>query len=141
MAGRPLKFGSVEELEKAIEDYFKNTPEDRQCVTGLALHLDTSRKVLCEYEDERPAYSNAIKKAKARVEHAYELRGMAKGRTYDIFTLKNMGWDDKSQTDLTSGGEKIVTNVIVYDKGDLNSVPIHTKILPTPGTSGEGSRS
>ena len=43
MRGRPLKY-TKEELETLIESYFLETPMDNQTITGLALHLDTSRE-------------------------------------------------------------------------------------------------
>lgn len=105
--GRPLKFGTAEEIESKANEYFNSTPQNLWTITGLALALDTSRKVLQEYQDERPEFSNTIKRIKAKIEHAYELRGMEKGTAFDIFRLKNMGWRDKTETDITSGGDKI----------------------------------
>jgi len=33
MAGRPLKFKTVEELEKKIDSYFNNTPKEEWTIT------------------------------------------------------------------------------------------------------------
>ena len=93
MRGRPLKY-TKEELETLIESYFLGTPIDNQTITGLALHLDTSRETLMNYE-ERDDFFDTIKKAKDKIEHAYELRGIKVGNAFDIFRLKNMGWKDK----------------------------------------------
>ena len=93
MRGRPLKY-TKEELETLIESYFLETPIDNQTITGLALHLDTSRETLMNYE-ERDDFFDTIKKAKVKIEHAYELRGIKVGNAFDIFRLKNMGWKDK----------------------------------------------
>ena len=98
--GRPLKFQSVELLQAGIDDYFEITPVEQQCITGLAVHLDTSRVTLCDYE-HKDKFTNTIKKAKERIGLVYELRGIGKGRSYDIFTLKNMGWKDKQEIDQT----------------------------------------
>jgi len=100
-AGRPLKFKTVKELEDKIDAYFKDTPKDEWTITGLALALDTSRKVLCEYDD-KDEYSNTIKKAKLKVENGYEIDLKKSGRTGSIFALKNFGWVDKQ--DLGIGG-------------------------------------
>ena len=96
--GRPLKFKTNEELSEKIEEFFAVTPMEEQTITGLALHLDTTRELLCDYalKDE---FSDTIKKAKLKVEHAYEIRGMEKGTSFDIFRLKNMGWKDKQETE------------------------------------------
>ncbi len=113
-AGRPLKFKTVKDLQGKIDQYFEDTPEDEWTITGLALELDTSRKVLCEYEDDRPEYSNAIKKAKLMVENGYEKDLKKSGRSGTIFALKNFDWRDKSETDVTSGGEKLDGFIIKY---------------------------
>ena len=106
-----MKFKTVEELEQKIDDYFKNTPVEEWTITGLAIALDTSRKVLVEYSD-RDEYSNAVKKAKTLVEYSYELDLKKHGRSGTIFALKNFDWKDQTQTDLTSKGEKIES---IYD--------------------------
>ncbi len=48
--GRPLKFQTVEELQAAIDGFFKECDQKQKpyTITGLALALDTSRKLLCE---------------------------------------------------------------------------------------------
>lgn len=107
--GRPLKFQTEEELKKQIDAYFADTPKDEWTITGLALALDTSRKVLCEYED-RDEFSNTIKKAKLKVENGYEIDLKKHGRTGTIFALKNFDWKDKTETDLTTGGQPISWN-------------------------------
>lgn len=105
-AGRPLKFQSEEELSKKIEEYFEITPEGQRTITGLAVHLDTSRETLCNYE-KKEQFFDAIKKGKDRVELDYELSLRKQGRSGDIFGLKNFGWRDKTETDITSGGKPI----------------------------------
>jgi hypothetical protein len=104
--GRPLKFETVEILQEKIDLYFATIPQEEWTITGLALALDTDRHTLINYE-EREEYFHTIKKAKEMVHNAYELDLRKKGRSGDIFALKNFGWTDKQETDLTSGGEKI----------------------------------
>lgn len=120
-AGRPLKFQSAEELEDKINEYFEVTPEGTRTITGLAVHLDTSRKTLMEYEtreDKLPELSNAIKKGKDRVEMDYELSLRKQGRSGDIFGLKNFGWRDKTETDITSKGDKVIGINYIIPDGD-----------------------
>lgn len=122
--GRPLKFKDNVELQIAIDAYFNDTPKDEWTITGLALALDTSRKVLCEYEDDRPQFSNTIKKAKLRVENGYEIDLKKSGRSGTIFALKNFDWRDKTETDLTSKGDKIVfVPAELLDKHDFTRSP------------------
>lgn len=104
--GRPLKFESVEEVQAKIDEFFKITPIDEQTITGLALHLGTYRSVLMDYEtgkhDSDQDFSNAIKKAKARIANEYEKRLIKRGNAGDIFALKNFGWTDKQEIEQTT---------------------------------------
>lgn len=112
--GRPLKFGTVEELQSKIEDYFESCHNaEGECVrpltiTGLAVALDTSRRVLLAYEHERDEYSNTIKKAKQRIENfAEEALYTNKQTAGVIFNLKNnYGWVDKQEVDQTIGNRQ-----------------------------------
>ena len=107
-AGRPLKFQSVEELQERIDFYFANTPKEEWTITGLALELDTSRKVLMEYE-EKEEFSNTIKRAKCKIENIYELRGWKNPSSMAIFALKNFDWKDKSESELYGkGGQALI---------------------------------
>lgn len=99
-AGRPLKFKTPELLQAAVDDYFNSLVGSPigATITGLAIHLGTFRDVLCDYQ-ERDEFTNTIKAAKQRVEHAYEQRLINQGRAGDIFALKNFGWKDKHETE------------------------------------------
>lgn len=100
MAGRPKKFQSVEELQKKIDGYFLDclTNDEPVTVTGLCLWLDTTRDVLMDYQND-DEFSYTIKKAKQRIEHAYEKRLIRRGNAGDIFALKQFGWTDKQEID------------------------------------------
>jgi hypothetical protein len=112
-AGRPLKFESVEALQTAIDKYFDSIKEpvvlgdnvyfEPATITGLALALDTTRETLCNYED-RPEFSDTVKRAKLRVEH-YAEKQLYLGRSASgpIFALKNFGWRDTQ--DFNHGGQ------------------------------------
>lgn len=104
--GRPLKFKSVEDLEKKIEAYFVSVVPRQYTITGLAMALDVDRDTLLNYED-RPEFFGTIKRAKTRIEWGYELTLRERGSSGDIFGLKNFGWTDKSEQDITSKGEQI----------------------------------
>ena len=117
--GRPLKFNSLEELKSRIDSYFTDTKQEEWTVTGLALALDTSRETLMNYEDKEE-YFDTIKKAKEMVHNAYEIDLRRKGRSGDIFALKNFGWTDKTEQDITSGGEPLRSNTIIVKRMDSN---------------------
>ena len=98
--GRPLKFQSVEEMEEKIQDYFNNTKEEELTITGLALALDTDRHTLINYQN-KDEFFHTIKKAKTRIENSYEKSLRKNGRTGDIFALKNFGWHDKVENEIS----------------------------------------
>lgn len=107
--GRPPKWQSPEQVQVLIDLYFASTPESEWTITGLALALDTFRSTLIDYE-EKDEFYYTIKKAKEKVHNSYEKDLRAKGRSGDIFALKNFGWSDKQEIDHTSKGEKITNS-------------------------------
>ena len=72
-----MKFKTPEELQAKVDAYFAATPIEKQSITGLALALETTRDVLCDYQ-EKEGYSYIVKIAKLRVELACEVMGMEK---------------------------------------------------------------
>ena len=100
MAGRPPKWETPEQLQKQIDKYFLDCEANNEplTITGLALALDTYRDVLMDYQN-KDEFSYTIKKAKQRIENAYEKRLIANGRSGDIFALKNFGWVDKQEVE------------------------------------------
>lgn len=122
MAGRPRKYETAEALEQAIEDYFNpvvSTKINTKCgpeelpaiterelnpnptITGLALHLGfESRQSFYDYEKEGE-FSYAIKRARLTIESKYEEKLYGQACTGAIFALKNFGWHDKTQQDIT----------------------------------------
>jgi hypothetical protein len=117
-AGRPLKFKTPEELQIKIDKYFDETPQEECTITGLAMALDTYRDLLCNYE-ERDEFYDTIKKAKQRVENAYEKRLIKRGSGGDIFALKNFGWVDKREIDQDIKGSITISE---EDKKMLKSI-------------------
>ena len=127
--GRPLKFKNDKKLQEVIDLYFKETPKDEWTITGLAMALDTSRKVLCEY-GHKNEFSNTIMKAKLKVENGYEIDLKKSGRVGTIFALKNFDWRDKNETDITTGGEMITGFNYVKDNSNNSAV---TETTPSLG--------
>lgn len=118
-AGRPPKWENPEQVQVLIDDYFANTSEEEWTVTGLALALDTYRDVLIRYE-EKDEFYNTIKKAKEKVHNAYEKDLRKKGRSGDIFALKNFGWKDQQQVDQTTNGKDLPTPILYVPTNDCN---------------------
>ena len=106
--GRPLKFKTVKELQKKIDEYFAERDSKRlpYTVSGLALALDTNRQTLLEYQGEvagrekkDPGYADTIKRAKLKCEeYAESMLYLGKNAAGPIFNLKNnYGWKDEKQ--------------------------------------------
>lgn len=124
--GRPLKFPTVEILQKKIDDYFAScwrkeydangnpltNPETGEyvkkqtapyTVSGLAVYLGTFRATLMDYT-ERDEYYNTIKEAKEKC-YAYveDYLFTGKNPVGAIFSLKNnYGWTDVTKIDATT---------------------------------------
>lgn len=144
--GRPSQYNTAEELILAVENYFEwvkgesievldeksgqmfpqwvRHPEPIT-VTGLALYLGfESRQSIYDY-GEKGEFSYVIKNARLRVENAYEKNLYSNSPTGSIFALKNMGWKDKHEQEISGpGGTPLV------------SAPIEVHIVS--GTKSEG---
>jgi len=112
-AGRPRIYNNVDELAEMVESYFVQPdvstgelkPINKPTVTGLALHLGFADKTtLYEYRD-RPELSYPIKKALTLIEKYHEEALGDNNVAGRIFALKNMGWKDKTETELSGGLE------------------------------------
>ena len=130
--GRPLKFKNLEDLVTKADAYFSLTPEAEWTITGLALALDTSRETLMDYEGKED-FSDTIKKYKNMVHNAYEKDLRAKGRSGDIFALKNFGWSDKQEVEHSGN---IDTN-----KDEIKDIANSLRLITKNGseTTSEGS--
>jgi hypothetical protein len=104
--GRPPIFKTAEEFEAAADLYFESCKpsgdDDGEIptVNGLCLALGCCRDTLWEYA-KKPAFSDAVKRARTRLEMAWEKRLAGTACTGAIFWLKNQGWSDKSEQVVT----------------------------------------
>jgi len=129
--GRPPFYETPEELQEAIDNYFEFGAHKKQHITqlgniveiptyticGLALYLGFStRKSLVDYS-EKIEFVSIIKKAMSKIEMMYEENLQGSNCTGSIFALKNMGWHDKTEHDVTSGGEKLSIAPIEWVNG------------------------
>ena len=138
--GRPRKYDTPEEMQKAIDLYFeKCLPEllkddegkiikDRNgfpayklnppTISGLALHLGfVSRQSMYDYESYDNDFSDTIKKARLRCENYVET-AMLDGTGAPaacIFALKNYGWSDRHEIDHSGKAE-----IVYLDKQDAD---------------------
>jgi predicted transcriptional regulator len=105
--GRPLKYKTVEELEKKINEYFEmcDNKQLHYTITGLALYLDVDRRTITDYA-HKEMFSPTIKKAKLKVENYLENNLFGNNVTGVIFNLKNnFGWKDKTEQDINANIE------------------------------------
>lgn len=100
--GRPPIFSTPDEFEAAADAYFLSCEEteekagDIPTVNGLCLALGMTRKTLWDYAG-KPDFCDAVEKARARLEMAWERRLAGNACTGAIFWLKNQGWSDKTE--------------------------------------------
>jgi hypothetical protein len=128
MEGRPPIYTTPEELQEKIDDYFKNGVESKPVVvgkgdgktvidipvptiTGLCLYCGfESRQSFYDYE-KREQFSYIIKKARLFVEKHYEELLQVGNTTGAIFALKNMGWIDRVNQDVTTNGKDVQQSI------------------------------
>jgi hypothetical protein len=99
-----IKWEKPEDLQRAIDEYLEETPQEEWTITGLALALDTSRVTLLDYQ-RKEEFGDIVLRAKLKIENAYELSLRKQGRSGDIFALKNFGWQDKQVREHEGGIE------------------------------------
>jgi hypothetical protein len=93
-------FKTDKDLQEAVDAYFDEVG-DSPTVTGLAFHLGfTSRQSFYDYENNE-IHSYTIKRARVRIENAYETRLHGNSNAGAIFALKNFGWSDKQEIEHT----------------------------------------
>lgn len=117
--GRPRLFSSPEEFDNLVNAYVEfcrdtNRPQPIT-LTGLILHLGlNSKDTFYEYE-KRPEFSDSVKRARLIVENEYENRlVMGTNAAAPIFALKNFGWKDKQDIDLTHNSGDVKTLADMY---------------------------
>ena len=95
------KFSSAAVLSQLIDSYFTNFDgadskgAEPITLTGLALHLGfTSLEQFEDYE-KRGGFAIDIKRARLRIEQAYEKRLHLPSPSGAIFVLKTFGWNEK----------------------------------------------
>jgi|26BtaG_2_1085354.scaffolds.fasta_scaffold00979_20 hypothetical protein len=116
--GQPPKYKTAKELIDAVHDYFvKGVPKRKvvigpsnnrttvlipvPTITGLALYLGfCSRQSFYDLE-KRKEFSYAIKRARSFIECEYEEQLQTNNVAGAIFALKNMGWVDKIDNQVT----------------------------------------
>jgi hypothetical protein len=113
--GRPLIIETPEEMADRVDAYMSECEEAERppTLSGLALFLGfADRQSLFDYEG-RDEFSCAIKKARAFISRHHEERLSGNNPTGSIFWLKNAGWRDSREVDVTTGGDKLPGSIAV----------------------------
>lgn len=104
---RPPIFDTAKDFTAAADAYFEackpkgDSDGDMPTVNGLCLALGMTRKTLWAYAD-KPEFCDAVEKARARLEMAWERRLAGTACTGAIFWLKNQGWSDRTESVVTA---------------------------------------
>lgn len=108
---------TAEFVEKELEEIERIIDENKDIIVlgEVILSRGYSPQRFSEWEakfDEKeyPVISESIKRVKAMLETRLNLGGLTGqlNPTLTIFNLKNnYGWKDKTETDITSGGDKL----------------------------------
>ena len=95
---RPLDFTDSDDLQVQIDSYFDGLVGNAT-ISGLCYYLGfDSRQSFYDYE-KREEFSYTIKRARLRIEMAYEDRLHSSTPAGAIFALKNFGWSDKTEVE------------------------------------------
>ena len=121
--GRPPIFKSVKRLQDKIDEYFKDPPRKRKIysegevvgevpiitITGLVLYLGFSDRHSFYTYEKKKEFSYTIKRARSFIEVEYEEQLKQNSCTGAIFALKNFGWTDKREVEMSGNQEKPLT--------------------------------
>ena len=126
--GRPPIYKDAKELQLNIDKYFNEGVDTKDVlvgrkgeqtiaklpvptITGLCYYLGfSSRQSFYDYE-EKDEFSYTIKRARLFIEKEYEMQLQVGNTVGAIFALKNMGWMDKTQTDLNHNVTQNILNL------------------------------
>ena len=101
---RPRKYKTVKDMQRAIDEYFAKTKKKTIC--GLTLHLGfATRQSLLNYKGytgkDGESFADTIDTAKTRIEQYYEENLVGNHATGSIFALKQFGWKDRKDIDVS----------------------------------------
>ena len=108
--GRPTKYNETI-LAKAREylDDHESMGDPVPSHAGLGVCLDVTRETLYQWEKEKPEFSDTLRKIKQKQEQILVAHGLLStfNPTITKLMLANHGYSEKTQTDITSKGERI----------------------------------
>ena len=124
----PEKPEDLEKYDRLSIEYFEHIKGEQDeegnytrypeppTVTGLTLYMGFSSKdTLYEYA-KKPDFSDPTKRALAKIEQFHEIQAARGDKcTGNIFILKNFGWKDKVEHDITGKQEIIWKEEKTYE--------------------------
>jgi hypothetical protein len=137
LGGRPALYDKASDMQIEAEKYFAECEEKtkRPTITGLCYSLGfESRQSFYDYES-RDEFSYIIKRLRLKVESGYEEALSGNNCTGAIFALKNMGWKDKTEQEITGAMPVIWHEERTYqtkEQAQTNNGFIMTKGGPVP---------
>jgi len=110
--GRPPIYNTPDEFLAVAESYFadRDALEKPYTVNGLALALGMTRETLLRY-GEKESFSDAVKAVRAKLEDHWETRLAGPNAAGTIFWLKNQGWSDKTEQEISGKGGGAIETV------------------------------
>jgi hypothetical protein len=113
ITGRPPIYSDPKVMADKLVEYIELIKENNEnlTITGICLYLGfESRQSFYAYEDKQE-FCYIIQRARMIVENAHENGLYGNTATGHIFALKNMGWKDRNETELSGpNGTGIVLN-------------------------------
>lgn len=99
---RPPIFETADQFTEVAEKYFseREAKDKPFTVNGLALALGMTRETLLRYA-EKQGFSDAVKAVRARLEDHWESRLAGPNAAGTIFWLKNQGWSDRTEQQIS----------------------------------------
>jgi len=102
--GRPRIIESPDQLDELADAYFATCKarDEPVALTGLIIALGLSSRESFDEYGRRPEFSDSVKRAKMYVEWEYEKKIHNPACTGAIFALKNFGWRDKVEQEISN---------------------------------------
>ena len=124
--GGPLKFETPQKLQKLFRKYFDETPFELWTVSGLALACGSTSSTIKKYKD-RAEYKAVVEKAWTMIENSYEVSMRIKGRSVEIFAMKQFGWRDVVDSNVNHTG--VITTGINWIASTPPSQPVEGQVI------------
>ena len=106
----------IDTCEDTFDPESKKVKVNIPTIEGLAYHLGINKDTIYSWRKEKPEFSELISNLLAKQAKYLVNKGLSGeyNPTIAKVLLTKHGYTEKTETDITSGGEKIQVNVIDY---------------------------